>query len=729
MNQTTLRAWRKAALWILGGALALAAILAGLNMTGTPLGVARSLARAIEEKTGWQVDVRGAQFTGLGELRLTEVVIAGEESGLYGRLPVVDIEFDPWRLIASRGEGQTVERVRLVRPRIAVRSGEDRPAASGAVRKAERADQGTVAPSPALERLRIDIVDGSLEEESPAGETARAWRVDGTVVLSMGEGEALVVQELRMRQVGEKTEFALRQAAGGTATTYHFDAKGPAEFFLSLAGFDRWQVTGALTAQGELEFASGLPLPGSLQKGTIKAQVTQGAWAWGAGNLEKAAFDTLELEAEGDGEHWRVVSLTLQRGAAALRASGSLVPANGDQDGSLELTVAAQGLDLPGDIPVLERYGLSGTGAFEGTVSGSLDHPVLSGRLSLKEGTVWHRPVTQGVGQITLSRDRFQFANATLERESATYRLSGEIRWDRSPHYLAIRLDADRGSVSELLKAFALDVDATGEIDGAIHLEGPVGAIRLYGDALVREPRIAGVRYFDEARGQFAWKDGVFTLTGGKARQGQGNALVDGVYTADQLDFAVALSRWPIQAGSGPFASLDAGVSGWVNYEGRLVGSVQSPALSGRFLGGELQLGKLRLSEPVGEASWTLEELRLSDLTLVSAGQGRYSLSGVVSGWRTATPAVELDVRIEGASLAGLLRESGMSLPALLIDGLVSGSLKVSGEAHRPNATFDLALSDDLGVGEPIRLQFGFEDGRLKLSREALLALMRASWS
>ena len=118
--------------------------------------------------------------------------------------------------------------------------------------------------------------------------------------------------------------------------------------------------------------------------------------------------------------------------------------------------------------------------------------------------------------------------------------------------------------------------------------------------------------------------------------------------------------------------------------------------------------------------SLTLDTLELSDLSLMSAGEGSYRLSGAIHGSREASPTVDLDVKVEGASLSGLLQESGLPLPALLLDGRVDGSLHVSGEAYRPDATFDLALTDDLGVASPIRLQFGLQDGRIKLSRNTL---------
>src|SRR5690606_11851722 len=95
-----------------------------------------------EEQSGWRIDVRGAHFSGLSHLRLTEVTArrtgghlgqakvrqAGEVSarppgaGAEIRLPAVDVAVDPWKVLTGRTEG-AVHAVRLVRPRLVVEEG------------------------------------------------------------------------------------------------------------------------------------------------------------------------------------------------------------------------------------------------------------------------------------------------------------------------------------------------------------------------------------------------------------------------------------------------------------------------------------------------------------------------------------------------------------------------------------------------------------------------------
>ena len=71
----------------------------------------------------------------------------------------------------------------------------------------------------------------------------------------------------------------------------------------------------------------------------------------------------------------------------------------------------------------------------------------------------------------------------------------------------------------------------------------------------------------------------------------------------------------------------------------------------------------------------TLDTLESADLSLVGACEGRYQLSGAIQGWREGEPRRRPRGECRGASLSGLLQESGLSLPGLpLGDGVMVAS-------------------------------------------------------
>lgn len=731
MNEKSKRSWRKGGIWIGAALVGIILVLVGLNMTRAPLQLARAFVEVVEEETGWDVELRGARFAGMTTLRLTDVAVRSDKEALQGELPIVDIAFNPINLFSRQGAETTIGSVRLIRPRFTI-GGLEADVTDSAPRMLSQSpgtgESRKSSESPDFS-LEIRVADGLVEEINSQGETARLWRVDGQIDVRGGEGTT-VLRQARLKQVGGGIEARLAHDLQGDADVYTWQAKGPAEFFLTLLGIDQWKLTGAMEAEGTFSFAGGAPRLAAVGSGKVVAVVSEGEFAWGeAGPRERAAFDSLKLELQGEGETWQVESLVLEKGDALVQAAGEVKQAGSRSDPpEMMLSVSAKGLAFPDDLPVLEGFGLGGKGEFDGLLSGSLFDPALSGKLTIRDGKVWHRPVSKGEGVILLTNEQFRFEETRLEKGSSTYALEGEVRWANTPGSLELVLDANRGDLSEILKAFSIDADASGQIDGTISIHGPFGGVQIAGEAVVSEALVGGVSYFDQARGSFAWNDGLLTLRSVEAQSGHGVAVLAGTLGEEALALDVALTGWPLAAGQGALASLPEGVEGWASYRGRLSGSVESPQLNGELLGGELELGRLLVSDPRGMMSLTLDSVEVTDLSLVSAGQGRYRLSGSIDGWRETNPTVDLDVNVEGASLSGLLREGGVALPTWLFDGRVDGSIRVSGEALQPDATFDLALADDLGVTAPIQLQFGLQDGRFKLSRNTLLsAIMNAS--
>ena len=64
MNAITHKAWRNGALWIGAAMIGLVVLIAGINSTRAPLQLARTFVRIVEERTGWDVELRGARFAG-----------------------------------------------------------------------------------------------------------------------------------------------------------------------------------------------------------------------------------------------------------------------------------------------------------------------------------------------------------------------------------------------------------------------------------------------------------------------------------------------------------------------------------------------------------------------------------------------------------------------------------------------------------------------------------------
>lgn len=707
-------------LWIGGAVAALALAVAALNATSVPLRLARHFAARFEEQTGLEIELSGARFTGLGELRLEGVTIASAGGAFsHGEVAEVRLRFDPTRLFGAGAEGLSGS-VDLIRPRLVLRGD-----AHGALASLSSPSQGAVGAARSEEgggarrrgwNVDVRVIDGALLENGGQGpgSPAKTWRVDGRFSLGRGDG-ASWVERLSFRDEG--AGVALTVSADARRSLLRWSASGPAVALLEALPGLPFELSGAVEAEGTATPA------GQIQE--MALLVTGGELVWGSDpTRDRTPFDRLELELARAQAAWNVRSLAIAQGDAVVRAEGSvrLPEPDSENGGAVELRISAGGLDLPAGIAPLEALGFRGRSHFSGRLSGSFDALKLAGRLSMEKGSVWHRPVDRAEGGIELEPGIFRFTGAQLVEGDARYEVSGEIVYGESPVPFWVELEAANGRVEEVLAAAGLEANASGRFDGVLHFSRAAESLVVEGDVTRGAVEIMGER-FQSVQGNFRWNGEVLRLAQARAGLRGGVAEVAGEARGGALAFEVSLSRWPLAVDDRFPLGLPSGAAGWISYTGRLAGRLDAPVLSGELVDGEITFGRLRLTAPQGRLEITPDEIRLGGVRVSGAGDGVYILSGAVGGWREDAPLLDLGIDVVTASLSGLFHEGGLEVPALLLDGNVSGRVNVSGPAEKPSASFDLALGDDLG-GEPIRLRFDVEDGKVRLGRAALAALL-----
>ena len=87
MNPVAYTAWRRGMIVIALALAAVALFVAGVNQTQAPKRLADAVAQAVAQRTGWEIEVGGARLTGVGKLRLTEVVLREPGSQHASSLP------------------------------------------------------------------------------------------------------------------------------------------------------------------------------------------------------------------------------------------------------------------------------------------------------------------------------------------------------------------------------------------------------------------------------------------------------------------------------------------------------------------------------------------------------------------------------------------------------------------------------------------------------------------
>ena len=235
--------------------------------------------------------------------------------------------------------------------------------------------------------LEVRVADGLVEEVAPR--RGRRFAYGGWTGMSTSSVRGRrwrSIESMSSKWVGG-IEFTVGQEAERNAAVYRWEAKGPAEFFLTLLGLDQWKLTGAMQAHGA--FCS---LGGHTDVGLDPswppplAHVSGGDLAWGGfGADEHAAFDMLTLKVAGEDDVWRVESLALEKGDAVVRAAGEVKRESGAAfSPAMDLSVTARGLTFPMIYPFSKSYGLGGEAEFAGVllvllsirVVGKVDDPL-----------------------------------------------------------------------------------------------------------------------------------------------------------------------------------------------------------------------------------------------------------------------------------------------------------------------------------------------------------------
>lgn len=713
MQPLSKRTWARAVGWTAALLLLMALALFVINSSSVPQRIGRGIIDAFARTTGWQMTVERVELVGPSQLRLQGVHVAISPDASGGQwvrevdAPSVHVTFNPIGLL--RGDGASAGTMTWISPQVTVTTGlrEVWPVASAPAKRTG----SSAARTPASDSgkgggagLAVEVVDGRIVD--PDG----MWLVDGRMNLGPTDGvSGAHIERAKLVHVDSRASLSLRMDEEGGERMWSWHATGPASLFAKTVLPADWDVTGAMTATGALAVKAP-------HEGTFTLEVVAGDIRWGDGTPEESLpFDRLSIAGRHDGD-LHIDDLSLEHEAQTIHASGRVAFSQRALPAApLELELYTHKLTLPSAVPLVARFGLSGEAQFNGVLAGTVEEPELSGRLKIVSGTVWHRPVDEGEGVILLRPGYFSFGQTHLAHQDATYRLRGS--WDGTvkPAHLDISIDADHGNASEMLAVFGVEgTEVTGTFDGRVLVQGPVDALRVSGSVDGRDVVVVG-QPFNTVVGRFEWVPRHLYLETVTAAWRGGQADVSGTVREDRLDLALSLERWPLRAPAlAEAASVDEYVDGWLSYEGRVEGTLSAPTTTGTVLGGDVQVGAWRLVDPEGTLTLNQERLLLNGMRLKALGGGEYVLDGEVTGWMQSEPTLDVEVGVRGASLSTLLRESGLALPALLLAGQVDGTVVVQGPAKDPDARFDVTLSDDLGVGEPMRLRFERVDGRFR---------------
>lgn len=706
-----LRGWRSFIAVVFLFALGVVVATLCANRGTFPTTVARQAVALLESRWPVKVEIGQAHFNGPSRLVLEQVILTSRDKGPIAQPVTIDqvhLNFDLSAMVGGRPL-VGLRQISLVSPRITLdlkdflgleipETGTSPGTSSGEAENApsdhkESRESAPDWPQVAISVRRGQIVWVGVDAPEPVQfdltlhSSPHAFMVKRFVV-SRGAGRLAVDGDLNTQgKVTARLRLSDWLAADLCRYLPGLTVEGRGSVSADLTARGPWYsptVSGQASLQGARLFSSKWPFeePLPLVEARARFSVTGGSWD----------FDALEL----------------------LSASGRLMGQGQLRQGRFDMEISAEKLSVPADIPFLGTWGVTGTATFGGTLVGDVVDPVLSGRATLRDGTLWNEPVSEAQGRIWLSRDRFSFDGVQVTSSGACYGMRGAISGlsDTGTANLSLDMKANAGRIEQLLAVLGVDIDAKGRLDGTLSFEGPLDALITSGDVLARDATFFG-ESIPMAQGAFRWGDGELRLHDVRAYSGEGSLVVDGSAALDGafLRLKVDMNDWPMEEIR--YAHLGSGLLSW---SGEVSGSSARPYLAGKLIARDVRLGEGSLQRLEGIVSYDGHDLESSGLVATTVDGGSWWASGKIADLGGAQQ-LAINLRIADQSLSSLLAMGGHRIPAALVDGTVRGTVQIEGSAGNPRALLHLRLAERVSTQDAFELDLRIAERRVKILR------------
>ncbi len=536
-------------------------------------------------------------------------------------------------------------------------------------------------------------VSGAVRGEARIVGTSDALEVTGAILDGAGTiaHQPFANLSTGFQYAGGLLEFddlAAATAGGQVRGAFRMDLDGGTFFALADAiGIDA-QVLPTLgiengpTLQGRLSgFFAAAGKPGAV--------IAQGRVRMGPGSAFGINVDAAESLFWYDRGGIEVDRFLARSGPGQLHATGEVA-----RTGQLALDVVATNLDLQ---TAGRQLGVanwvSGTADLTGSLTGSLDSPVLAGELEARRGTLGLLPFALARGDVRLTTTGFSTSLMTLRDGSGRYQAAGTVQWDAAPHVDLI-VQASGVPAQQLMDVAKVPLRVEGTVQGTLRVFGEGSNLQAEGSITLREGSVEG-QQLDRVQATFQLSNSGLLLeralaeVDGSTVEAQGTIGRNGVVAISFATHAFSLQTLTVL--NTDFLRA----TGTVDLTGTMRGTVASPTVSAQLTSMSLTLNGQAFDAASGSAGYQNGQLTLNPLVL-QQGSGQFRLSGSLDFRRD--PVVNLQASIQGTELTTLLAMARVASPVPL-RGRVDGTFTASGALSNPTAKLNFQLAGG-GLGD-----------------------------
>ena len=310
--------------------------------------------------------------------------------------------------------------------------------------------------------------------------------------------------------------------------------------------------------------------------------------------------------------------------------------------------LAMAGENAPKELPVKLN---NGQGNFNGTVSGSLDDPQISGQITVTNAAIGGHAFDRFTGDIQANRSEVKLPRLTLARGATTVEGSGQLSGKFEDGAIAAQLNLRNAQIADLAKEAGVTEPLSGTANASIRVTGSVQRPEAEISIQVEKPAAFGEQ-MDRLRANLKYSPSQIEVTSGEISSAAGSETFNGTFRHPGTnwkdgDWKNGDVTFELSANSVMFSGvktlaklqplLDAKIDGKASGAGRVskgefsLNSVSGDANLRGITWDQHPVGDLTLSAETHDAAVAIRaNAQVRDLKL--DGQGAWQLAGDMPG-------------------------------------------------------------------------------------------------
>lgn len=282
----------------------------------------------------------------------------------------------------------------------------------------------------------------------------------------------------------------------------------------------------------------------------------------------------LALDGSFDGKKLQVDHFSAFSGKGTLAASGTV-----DVDGALALQGRMAEFPIDPVLALVDEKGGSGLCSTGFEVEGTLTSPEFLGMVQLSDVHFMEQSIVEAHGLIGMKNNVLSIKGFRANMDQGFHLLDGTIDLSGEEPVVDVALETHGVRIEPLMRAAALEVPVTGNLDNIVQVSGPISNPTVYGEVLATDGS-AMEQLYTSVAGRYTFINNALGLRDFVIDAFYATVTLDGTMTADRkLDFTMDARN--VDLAHLPIDTDDVALTGLVNAQGKLLGTLTKPFFRG----------------------------------------------------------------------------------------------------------------------------------------------------